>query len=62
MFFSNALRTSKFRKLILMGLAILGVMVALPLTRKTDPREEEIPCTILEGFGIPVRALAFSRW
>ena len=60
MFISNALVTPKFRKLILMGLAILGVMVALPLTRKTDASEEEIPCTTLEGFGKPVQALAFS--
>jgi WD40 repeat protein len=60
MFFSNVLARAKFRKLILMGLAFLGVMVALALTRKTDPSDEEIPCITLEGFGKPVQALAFS--
>jgi WD40 repeat protein len=60
MFFSNALAATKFRKLILMSLALLGVMIALILTRKTDPGEEDISCTTLEGFGKPVNALAFS--
>jgi WD40 repeat protein len=60
MFFSKALAAAKFRKLILMSLALLGVMVALVLTRKTDPGDEDIPCIILDGFGKPVNALAFS--
>jgi WD40 repeat protein len=60
MFFSNTLVAAKLRKLILTGLAFLGVMVALALTRKTDNSEEEIPCTLLAGFGKPVQTLAFS--
>jgi len=60
MFFFNRLAAAKLRKLILMGFAFLVVMVALVLTRKTDPRDQEVPCTLLEGFGKPVNALAFS--
>src|SRR5262245_53292443 len=49
------------RKLILVGLAFLVVLAALlSLPRKTDPSQEEVTCTILEGFSKPVNALAFS--
>jgi WD40 repeat protein len=61
MFFSSALVTAKLRKLILIGLVFLGVMVALfTFVGRTDPCEEHVPCTILEGFGKPVQSLAFS--
>jgi len=60
MFFHNAVATTKFRKLVLVGFGFLAVVLVLALTHKTDPHEEDIACTTLEGFGKPVNALAFS--
>ena len=60
MLFSNAFVTPKYGKVALVGLAFLGVIATLLLTGKSDAGQEEIPCTTLEGFGKPVKALAFS--
>ena len=60
MFFSTVFAIAKHRKLAFVSLAFLGVTFTFFLASKSDIRQEGIPCTTLEGFGNPVRALAFS--
>ena len=61
MFFSNILMPARHRKPVLASLALVGIIAGLfTLARTTDPGEDEISCTILEGFGKPINALAFS--
>ncbi len=61
MFFPSALLAAKHRKPVLVSLALVGITAGLfILARTTNPGEDEISCTILEGFGKPINALAFS--